>query len=75
MLAEEFRRLARQLEAGAWPFPNYGTPDPLVSRGAAEREIDRLALHIKRLQDGVYLTAPNDGVDEREYPDPAGKLP
>lgn len=67
MLAEEFRSLARRLEAAAHPFSNYGTPDPLVSRGAAEREIDRLALHIKRLQDGGYLNVHHLDVDEREY--------
>jgi hypothetical protein len=53
MLAEEFRQLARKLEAGIWPFTD-SEPEPEVARGAAEREIDRLALHIKRLQDGDY---------------------
>lgn len=57
MLAAEFRQLARKLEAGAWPFSRVRA-DPEMSRGASEREIDRLALHIQRLQDGVYLMQP-----------------
>lgn len=64
MLAAEFRQLARKLEAGAWPFARV-LADPEMSRGAAEREIDQLALHIKRLQDDVYRKQPgvylNDG--------------
>lgn len=61
-LAEEFRALARKLEAGAWPFTRSRF-DPDMARGAAEREIDRLALHIQRLQSGEYGEAIADAIE------------
>lgn len=62
MLAEELRQLARKLEAGAWPFVD-AHPDAETARGAAEREIDRLALHITRLQRGDYQRARDENCE------------
>jgi hypothetical protein len=61
-LAEEFRALARKLESGAWPFTRARF-DPEMARGASEREIDRLALHIQRLQNGEYGDAIADAME------------
>ncbi len=61
-LAEEFRALARKLESGAWPFVRARC-NPDMARGDAEREIDRLALHIQRLQNGEYSDAIADAME------------